>query len=323
MNAFANARVLRALLVAGALYAPAVRVAAQHLLAPPAALEQRLRDGRFNIISWTGSRMPKDRTQRVAMEFTDSVTLVAKWALSPKDGGAVYNNEPRYEVAAYEIQKAFLGDDEYVVPPTVLRVFPLPFMNEQMPNTPATFREAPASALVVVQYWLSSVTPKDFWNAERARADTAYARAIGNFNILTYLIRHGDANVGNYLISADTPQPRVFAVDNGISFGSELSDRGYEWIHLRVDALPRSTVDRLRIIDVDSLHSMLGVLAEYRIVDGALQYVQRGPNFDPGRGVRHSADRIQLGLTKLEINRVHQRLRDLVKRVDEGKIKVF
>jgi hypothetical protein len=210
------------------------------------------------------------------------------------------------------------------VPPTVLRAFPLSYINEQLKDSQATFSEARSSVLVVLQYWLSSVTPDAFWDNNRAKTDTAYARAIGNFNILTYLIRHGDENVGNYLISQpDVPRPHIFSVDNGVSFTSELSNRGFAWTDIRVPALPRATIDRLRSITRDTLDKRLGVIAEYTVVNGELVPATPGANLSDGRGVRRSAERIQIGLSSLELTRVEQRLNRLLKDVDEGKIRTF
>jgi hypothetical protein len=57
-------------------------------------------------------------------------------------------------------------------------------------------------------------------------------------NILSYLIEHKDSNVGNFLISKDATNPRVFAVDNSYAFGSPESDRGHDWRFIRVKRLP-------------------------------------------------------------------------------------
>jgi hypothetical protein len=276
----------------------------------------------WSILYWRGSRRPEDRTQRTTLSFEDSVVVNAKWANAPVNG-SMYNNEPRYEVAAYRIQQLFLEEPELVVPPTVMRAVPLEFVREQMPNARATFREAPGSVLVALQYWLSAVSQDDFWDARRARSDTAYARHIGNFNILTYVIRHSDANRGNYLISADAGNPRVFAVDNGVSFAANESVQGFEWRELRVDRLPRRTIDRLATITRDQLDELLGVLVEYQIIDGALVPVEPGANLSPNRGVRRTAERIQLGLTSREIRDVERRIRDLVRQANGRHFQLF
>ncbi len=43
----------------------------------------------------------------------------------PNPAPTTFNNVPRYDLAAYELQKLFLDPPEYVVPPTALRMVPL------------------------------------------------------------------------------------------------------------------------------------------------------------------------------------------------------
>ena len=284
-------------------------------------VEEYMRADGFQIIDWRGSRAPGDRTQQVTLQYPDSTVIKVKWANAPR-GGGTFNNEPRYERAAYVLQKIFLGEDEYVVPPTILRVFPLEYVRAQVPEVSPTFGNA-ASVLVAIQYWVPQLTPQDFWDRQRAETDSVYARRIGNMNILTYLIRHADANVGNFLISQVPDDPRVYSVDNGVSFRSVPSDRGFEWRDLRVKRLPAATVERLRSITRADLDAALGVLAEFEIRDGALVEAPPGENLAPGRGVRQSAGRIQLGLTAPEIGDLENRLRNLLKNVDSGKITSF
>jgi hypothetical protein len=310
---------LAALLVAAAPLPVTAQDANLHLPVP--LIEAHLRDDAFRIVEWRGSRALVDRTQRVTLEFEDSSVLLVKWANAPP-GASTFNNEPRYEAAAYEIQKLFLEPEQYVVPPTVLRAFPLAYVREQMPEVPATFRGV-SSVLVVLQYWLSMVEPADIWNPARAVADQVYAQHIGNLNVLTYLVRHSDSNIGNFLISQYEANPRVFSVDNGIAFRSPEGNRGTEWRDLRVKRLPRATVDRLRALTRADLDERLAVLAEYEVRDGQLVPVPPGPNLDARRGVRQRDGRVQLGLTTGEIGDVAGRLRTLLTRVDRGQIAVF
>ncbi|MBR9989097.1 MAG: hypothetical protein KFH98_05030 [Gemmatimonadetes bacterium] len=304
--------------------APAAPAHAQdgNVVLPVREIESRLQEQPFRILDWRGSRKPEDRTQRAALAYEDSLILLAKWANAPTNA-SVYNNEPRYEVAAYLIQRLFLDEPDYVVPPTVVRSVPLSMMAEQMRDARPTFREAPASVLVTLQYWLWGVTDRDFWDDRRARTDSVYARHIGNFNALTVVIRHSDANRGNYLISEDSTNPRVFAVDNGVSFASADSDRGYEWRELRVQRLPRRTVERLETVTRQQLDDLLGVIAEFEVRDGELIAVPPGPNLSPNRGVRRTAERIQLGLTSREIRAIELRIRDLLRQANGHRIELF
>jgi hypothetical protein len=304
--------------------APAPAMAQQYynILHPADEIEQRLGSRPFTVVDWRGARAEGDRTQRALLSFEDSVVMLAQWATAPVNGEA-FNNEPRYEAAAYEIQKLFLDEPEYVVPPTVLRALPIAFVREQIPGARPTFREAPGSVVVALQYWLIGVTPQNYWDPQRANTDDLYARHIGNLNILTYLIRHSDANVGNFLISDAADDPRVFAVDNGVAFRSPESNRGAMWRDLQVKRLPRHTVERLRRITREELERTLAVLQEYEIHDGQLVPVVPGPNPAPSRGVRRSRERIQFGLTAREIREVESRLRQLVRQVDAGRIALF
>ncbi len=285
------------------------------------SIEARLRSAPLNILDVRGSRAQGDRTQRITLQFADSSVLVAKLARAPV-GGTAFNNEPRYELAAYEIQRLFLDPGDYAVPPTVVRAVPLTWLQQYDAAAEATFDGA-QSVVVVLQYWLLQVSPDNFYDRNRAQRDTVYARHLGDFNILTYLIHHNDSNVGNFLLSQSATLPRVFSVDNGLAFESQASDRGYEWRNIRVPRLPRATVARLRAITPEQLRDGLGVLVQFEIQGDQLAPVARGANLGEGRGVRRSGKVVQFGLTTREIRGVESRLQSLLADIDKGKIAVF
>jgi len=321
-------RILEAALVALLLATPAVRAEAQgnNIILPVDSIEQRLSEGSFHVIDRRESRgISGERTSRTALSFSDGELLVVKWARAPR-GGEEFNNSPQYELAAYEVQKLFFDEDDYVVPPTVVRAFPVETykaLDAGDPDVEPTFRGT-RSILAVLQYWLLNVTPEGIWDGERYRTDREYARHLGNFNVLTYLIRHSDSNTGNYLISTNPVSPRVFSVDNGIAFSSRESDRGMEWRRVRVDAVPAATVERLRSLTREELTRALETVAEFRVLpDSTLERVAATPSLDRGRGVRHSADRIQLGLTGSEIGALWGRIGRLLRLVDSGRIEVL
>lgn len=307
-----------ALCAAGA--AP-LRAQSYNFIHPMEVIERTLRAENPLIVNWRGSRAEGDRTSRVTLAIEDSAVLVVQWANAPR-GGGTFNNEPRYEAAAYAFQRMFLSQDEYVVPPTVLRAFPLDFVRERAPDAEPTFRDA-ASVLVVLQYWLSYVSQDSVWQPQRAESDTLYARQVGNLNVFTHLINHSDNNIGNILISRSADDPRMFSVDNGVAFRSQPSNRGAEWGDMRVKRIPASTVERLRRITRQDLDRELGVLAEFEIRDGQLVEVPPGPNLSPGRGVRQEDGRIQVGLTSGEIGDLERRLRNLLRSVDRGRLDTF
>ncbi len=302
--------------------APARAIAQDwNFILPIPEIEERLRGETFAILGWNGSRRPDDRTQRVQLGFADGSIMVVKWANSPP-GGSRFNNEPRYELGAYEVQKLFLDETEYVVPPTVIRSFPREDVEAEVPDVPRTFRDA-ESILVVLQYWLGSVAPHGVWDPARMQKDTLYARHMGNLNVLTYLIHHSDSNVGNFLISVNPESPRVFAVDNGIAFRSPPSDRGHEWRNLRVDRVSERTIERLRSLTQDDLDRALSVLAEFENREGVLVPVEPGENLARHRGVRRSGARVQFGLTASEIRDIEVRRTRLLQMVDRDRIRTF
>ena len=292
-----------------------------NVVLPVPVIEQRLLRDTFSILNIRGSRREGDRTSRATLAFSDSSVIVVKWATAATNG-EVFNNSPRYELGAYEIQKLFLDDNDHVVPVTVMRPMDLAWYQTVQPRTNPTFGRT-QSVLVVLQYWLSGVTPDSVFDLKRFDRDTAYARHLGNLNILTYLIKHNDSNVGNVLVSAHDTNPRMFAVDNGVAFSNEESDRGTLWRQIRIPRLPAYTVERLRKITREDLERTLGVIAEYDIQNGKLVPVEKTANLNRGQGVRRKDNRIQFGLTKLEIDGVEQRLKQLIKRVDDGKLKTF
>jgi len=299
--------------------APVLAQDANFLLRPD-TIEIRLRDAPLQVLGARGSRAEGDRTYYITLAFEDSSVLGAKLAKA-SPGASTFNNEPRYELAAFVLQKLFLGPDEYVVPPTVIRAVPTDWLRRYDSGAQPTF-EGLASTLILLQYWLMQVTPEDVWDKDRLARDSVYARHVGNLNVLTYLIRHNDANVGNILISTLESNPRLFSVDNGLAFGSEVSNRGYAWRNLRVDRLPAATVERLRRIAPEQLQA-LGVLVQFERQGPMLVPVAIGDNRNPGRGVRDVDGVVQLGLTEREIRDVQSRLRRLLEDVDEGKIRTF
>jgi hypothetical protein len=316
-----NARAIKVFLLTLLLGAP-LQAQDSNISFPVAEIEMRLRTQPFTIFDMRGSRFEDDRTQRVAMTFPDSQSMLVKWAKAPNRGGFTFNNEPRYEIAAYEFQKLYLDEREYVVPPTVLRAVDLEYYRTLQPSAGATFGNT-SSVVVVLQYWLSQVSSRDVHNEKRFETDSLYARHFANLNIFSYLVRHSDSNAGNVLISMDSTNPRVFAVDNGVAFGYESSDRGTAWRELLVKRVPKSTIERLRGITLEDLRNALGTVGQFEIRDGRLVAVPPTANIAPSLGVRNRNNVVQFGLTDREIRQMHDRIRRLISRVDDGKLQTF
>jgi hypothetical protein len=295
-----------------------------NFLLPIPELERRLQFEELDVFRMTNARFKNDPVKRVIMKWSDGRLTQVSWKRAPEGGEAV-NNAPRYEIAAYQLQKFFLTIDEYVVPPTVARSLPISVYREIDKETiqlSPTFDHT-QSVLFVLQYWLENVSSKDYYDKKRSESDTTYARHLGNMNILTYLVRHNDSNVGNFLISTDPANPRLFSHDNGLAFESRVSDRGYEWREIRVKRLPRSTVERVREMQSAELHKKLGVLAQFAIENEQLRWVEPGVNLDPKEGVRVTEEVVQLGLTRKEIDGLVERQQKLLERIDKGKIAIF
>ncbi|MDE2664079.1 MAG: hypothetical protein OXI39_13880 [Gemmatimonadota bacterium] len=324
---------LRALVLVAAVVAVAAPVPATaqdaNFLLPIAEIEQILREGDMQVLDVRPSRgLPGERTYRVTLQSGDHV-LQVKYAPAT-EGADEFNNQPRYELAAYGVQALFLDEREMVVPPTAIRAFPIDVVRETvartgdtaMPPEP-TFGEWPMT-LVALQYWMFNVDlPEELPDEDRIEEDEVYERLVGNFNLLTYIIRHSDSNEGNFVQSLDPAWPRVFSVDNGVAFASEPSNRGTQWRNLRLDRYPASAIDRLRGLSLEELQSRLGILVELELRDGNFVEVEPTENLDPGRGVRRDAERIQLGLTEREIGAMHGRIVRLLERVDDGRYELI
>jgi hypothetical protein len=238
-------------------------------------------------------------------------------------GAEDFNNRPRYDLAAYELQKLFLDPAEYVVPPTALRMVPVGELLPYSPQAKPTFRGSD-EVLVVLQYWLHEVMViEDVYDPQRFAADPVYARHIGQLNVLTALIQHGDSNVGNFLISRAEQGARVFSIDNGVAFAYNESDRGQLWKRMRVDRLPRDVVARLEAVTEQELERRLGVLAQWRLQEGRWVAEAPGASLGAGRGVRQADGVVQLGLTRLEIAQVWRLLQRLLEDVDRGRIRTY
>ena len=260
-----------------------------------------------------------DITLKADVSFGGATPLRVKLRKA-EPGADEFNNVPRYDLAAYELQKLFLDPAEYVVPPTALRFVPRADFAKYSPAVAPTFPPAD-QVLAVVQYWLNDIKViADVYDPARFAADPVYARHIGQLNVLTYLIRHRDSNVGNFLIGRAERGARVFSIDHGVAFASQDSDRGELWKDVRVTQLPADTVARLRTVSTEVLKSKLGVLAQWRLQDGIWVPAPLGENTAPRRGVRRAGETLQMGLSNVEIGSIQRLLERLLERVDRGEI---
>jgi hypothetical protein len=316
-------RRLTNLLAALVLPALAATAAAQDTnITQPVADLERLFAAEPLVIAHAEISRPKakgDITLKADVSFGGAPPLRVK--LRRADPGAdSFNNVPRYDLAAYELQKLFLDPPEYLVPPTALRMVPVADFAKYVPDVVRTFSRAD-QVLAVVQYWLSDIKlVEDVYDPARFATDPLYARHIGQLNVLTYLIAHRDSNLGNFMIGKAEVGARLFSIDHGVAFASEESDRGELWNDVRVNRFPADTIERLRQISPQVLTDRLSVLAQWRVEGRSYVPVALGENLFESRGVRTKGEVLQMGLNKSEIREVYRRLTKLLERVDRGEI---
>ncbi|MGB7737934.1 MAG: hypothetical protein WBM03_02375 [Steroidobacteraceae bacterium] len=316
---------LASLLAAPLLLGLAATAAAQDAnITQPIADLERLLAAEPLVITQAEISRPKakgDITLRADVSFGGAPPLRVKLRKA-EPGADTFNNVPRYDLAAYELQKLFIDPAEYVVPPTALRFIPRADFAKYQPDVVRTFSSAD-QVLAVLQYWLSDITViADVYNPTRFDSDPLYARHIGQLNVLTYLIEHRDSNVGNFLIGKAATGARVFSIDHGVAFASTDSDRGEAWKDIRVKRLPADTVAKLRTITPAVLEQRLGVLAQWKLEGTRYVPVALGPNLSPYRGVRREGKDLQMGLTKSEVSAVNRLLIRLLQRIDAGELAV-
>ena len=290
----------------------------------PEVAEHELAVGRIQILSERYAGHGLTGASRVEIELVDQQMVVAaKWKAMPGDLDGI-NNAPRKELASYLVQRLFLDPADYVVPTSVARCLPADVFPE--PGRPArpTLRDTRCE-LGVLSLWLEHLTtPYEILELERFARDREYAERLADFNLATYLMKHQDGRLGNILVSTPDLPYRIFAVDNGVAW----SGIWYNWFvpnwrHLRVPALRRVSVDRLRKVKEADL-AYLGVVASFvRDPDGMLAPVEPERNLDPDKGVRIEGGIVQLGLDDDELGDLFERIQELIEAVDAGSIAVF
>ncbi len=235
-------------------------------------------------------------------------------------------NSPRRELAAYAVQTLFLDPPDYVVPTTAARCPPKErWLQHHVFGVP----QLPGSAcmLVVAALWLEDVAvPEAVYDKERFLEEPIYARYLADFNLFTHLIDHRDGRSGNILVSKEEGRRQVFVIDNGVSFGPTWPFYDWfvpNWNVLRVAALRKDSVNRLRSIKREDLDSLL-VVQELRD-NGTGHYVdvEPGPPLDDDGGAIARGGVVQFGLTDDEIDDLWRRIRAVIERVDAKEIPVF
>jgi hypothetical protein len=170
--------------------------------------------------------------------------------------------------------------------------------------------------------WLRHVHVADPpYDPARFVRDARYAHHLANFNLVTYLIDHQDAKVDNFLAADDDTNPRLFSVDNGITFGNLRHNYAViNWNRLHVPALTRRAVERLRGVGPADLAGLATVAELHADARGQLWPVEPGRCLDREAGLRWRNGILQLGLTADEIARVAERVRTVLDRVDRAEL---
>ena len=277
------------------------------------------------------------------MQGAKVVTLRAKWRGArvvfrakwrPQSSGDLIN-EPRKELAAYAVQKLFLDDEELVVPPTAPHCFPLDEYRRFDPEATATF-DGMDCVFGFASFWLESAQSvssarehhllpegSGIWDAQLFARDAVYRSSVGNANLLTYVINHGDAHNEQFLIEHTPRGLRTYVVDNSIAFLSMKNPMVMfreDWSHIQVSHLPRRAIDRLARLTKDDF-AKLGTVNVLERKERQLRAAPRAPLPESdGSAMSWNGTRLRIGLTTLEIAQVETRVRDLLKRPDLARL---
>ncbi len=291
---------------------------------PAAELEGWMKRQEFTITHAAVSDSGTTNPYKLRLQLADGRSFSAKFKPAPEEFDA-FNNSPRRELAAYEIQKLFLDEADFVVPPTVLTCIPVERYKSLMPDLDA--HDDVDCSIGILSYWIEGLTSDGILDDARWENDPRYLESLGHLSVLTVLIGHQD-DIGDnfYRLKDETAPAHLFAIDNGLAFSAMGANPiqlfSSSWSTLKVDALPKKTVDKLRGLEPKALEK-LAVVAQFRLDDENDKFVPLGHTkpFDPTDGVREDGDVMQLGLTSDEITDVNIRLVELLAKVREGEVK--
>jgi hypothetical protein len=292
---------------------------------PPAEAERLLATGAGVIRDREATDSGVTGASRLEVYFPEiDRTIEVKWKAAPPGDADGWNNAPRKELAAYEIQKWFLQPKAYVVPTAVGRCLPLASYRKIEPEAVPTLPDT-RCVFGIQSLWLEDVeTTDELYQEAEFQRDPAYARHLANFNLFAFLIEDRDTREDNVLVSEDSANRRVFSVDNGISFDPLLYNFFVNsWHEIRVPALPRTSIEALRRVTPEGARSLAVVAQFQRDAKGILRPVKPGAPIDPAHGSRYREGVLQLGLTDAEIDSVWKRVQTLLRLVDAGDVAVF
>jgi hypothetical protein len=266
-----------------------------------------------------------------------AIVFRAKWRAETT---ATRRNSPRRELAAYAVQKLFLKEHEYVVPPTAPHCFALDEYREKVDaRARASYRNTNC-VYGILSYWLEDVQPlgaarKAGWfrgarghalDRKLFESNRTYRDSIASVNLFTYLIAHADSHAANFLITRDRDEPFVYSIDNSLSLGMPRNAKlpeADDWSRLRVPALPRAQVDRIGALGsrIDELRSC----AELEPQDGQLVIASRSSRASapPTDGMDWVDGRLRVGLTASEIAGLRGRIERLSRSAERGQLELY
>lgn len=244
------------------------------------------------------------------------ITFRAKWrAVSTTNE----HNDPRRELAAYEVQKLFLDPAEYVAPPTRGRCIPLSEYRMKVDaEAESTFRRV-ACVFGFLSYWLEEAKPLDdaeveWFSPDRGPLDEdllerspMYGASLARTNLFMYLIDHDDSHGSQFLMNVDLVYPVIYSIDNSMAFeaGTNPTLNGRDdWSKIQV-RLPGELIRRVREMDLASLER-LGVIQQFRVDGERLTQVRPIREMWPDwhRPVGWSDAHLRVGLKREEMDQV-------------------
>jgi len=310
-------------LVAFCLLASAAPAGAGNYSIPPADAERRFAQEPFEILEAKRTASGVAGAQRWKIRFADGLVVKVKWKAAPRYTTDTWNNSPRREIAAYEVQKLFLDPEDYIVPPSEVRCIPLAQYRKIDSNAKPTLARTQC-VFGVLSLWLQDVEePSKIWHPDLFDQGGYYRFSIASVDVLTFLIGHQDGRPANFLWSTDARR-HVFSIDNGVSLHAfPFNPLVRNWNSIRVPALPRKVMERLDRTSVERIAS-LGILRHLEPdANGVLRPAKPAGNIGPGEGTRVQGTTLQLGLRDSEVVEVRERINDLLKRTASGRLPLF
>ncbi len=291
----------------------------------PSVLDLKLAFDDFRIVEVKSAGAGVTGAARFVVQFADGQTLKVKWKRFPTKTLDGWNNSPRKELAAYVIQRWLFDEKDYVVPTPVPRCIPLDVYAvvdaRADPSVPGT-----SCVLGLFAVWMNDVAVVDDLDEDierRVEEHPHFGEHLSDVNLVTYLIDHRDGREGNFLISTDPDDPRIFAIDNGISFeGFPWNFFVPNWNVIRVPWLRADPIARLRALPTEEVDRLATLFDMHADADGIFRIARGTAPLDPKKGARITRDKIQLGLTTKEIAALRERIGDLLAGVDAGTILV-